>query len=120
MNKSIKNILKEVGRFILAIAIMVLLLEVYIHIERVYYHNKINRLSPKRETVKAYVFDRTGRDWKSIHYRFVVKGKEYYGESPCSRKRPYPDEGDSIVVYYDANDPDVNMWQGCFDELSRH
>ena len=35
MNKSIKNILKEVGRFILAIAIMVLLLEVYIHIERV-------------------------------------------------------------------------------------
>ena len=116
MNHLIKKIVNEVGRFILAIAILGLFLGLYIYINRVYYHDKISQLTPKHETVKAYVFDKTGRDWKSIHYRFFIEGKEYYGESPCPRTQPYPNEGDSIVVYYDADDPEMNMWQGCFDE----
>lgn len=109
MNKSLREFICEVGRFLLAIAIMLL----FVFVDRLYYHYKINRLS-KHETVKAYVFDKTGKDWKSIHYRFVVEGKEYYGESPCPRTLIYPDEGDSIEVYYDAEDPDLNLWSGCW------
>lgn len=117
MNKSLRGFINETRRFLRTIAILGLFLGLYIYINRVYYHNKINRLS-KHETVKAYVFDKTGKDWKSIHYRFVVEGKEYYGESPCSNTQPYPDEGDSIEVYYDAKDPDLNLWSGCWQDKS--
>ena len=29
---------------------------------------------------------------------------------------PYPEEGDSIEVYYSQTDPNVNLWRGEFTE----
>lgn len=68
------------------------------------------------KTVRAYVYRRIGtKNRNTIEYIFSINNKEYLGESRYSRSKPYPDDGDSIVVFYKENNPEINLWSGCFD-----
>ena len=64
----------------------------------------------------SYINDITHRD-NTIYYEFVVDGIKYSGISRYSHLNPpYPEEGDSIEVYYSQTDPNVNLWRGEFTE----
>ena len=53
----------------------------------------------------------------TIYYVFKIDGVKHSGFSRYSLMNPpYPDEGDSIEVYYDESDPNVNLWRGEFTE----
>lgn len=105
---SIKEIISGVGKFALVLFVLCF-------VSHMHWSNVKKHLTEKHETIKGYVYNEKGR-WSEIQYRFTVNGKDYCGKSKYNRMRPYPHKGDSIVVYYDADDPDMNMWQGCFDE----
>ncbi|MBQ2224674.1 MAG: hypothetical protein II422_01780, partial [Prevotella sp.] len=59
-----------------------------------------------------------GGDGKQLYdYDFIVNGVKFSGKSRYSHLNPpYPQEGDSIDVYYDEKDPNINLWSGEFAE----
>lgn len=66
------------------------------------------------KTIRAYVYRRIGKH-NTIEYSFSINNKTYVGESRYRQSDPYPDEGDSIEVFYKENKPEINLWSGCFD-----
>lgn len=71
-------------------------------------------LLEEHKTIRAYVYRRIGKH-NTIEYIFSINNKEYLGGSRYSDMAPYPDKGDSIVVFYKENNPEINLWSGCFD-----
>ena len=104
----IKEIISGVGKFALVLFVLCF-------VSHIFWSNKKKHLTEKHETIRGYVYSKNGR-WSEIDYRFTVNGKEYSGSSKYNQMLPYPHEGDSIDVFYDANDPDINLWSGCWQE----
>lgn len=71
-------------------------------ISAIIYHNKGKHLRDKAKSTIGWVYRRGIRN--GLRYRFVIYGKEYHGTSSTIRK----DIDDTIRVYYDPDDPDIN------------
>ena len=72
------------------------------------------KLKTNHSVTKAYVNQVVNRG-NTIYYVFKIDGVKYSGFSRYSLMNPpYPDVGDSIEVYYDESDPNVNLWRGEF------
>jgi len=111
-----KNLLKYILKSALAIIMVILIIRVMIYPERAKIKKYRKELTIRHATTKAYVNGITHRD-NTIYYEFNVNNVKYFGISRYSLlDTPYPEEGDSIEVYYNEEDPNVNLWRGEFPE----
>ncbi|MCR5362601.1 MAG: hypothetical protein K6E73_11420 [Bacteroidales bacterium] len=114
-----KDKIKSYIGFVKGIAIVILTTFIYIYVvdypERTRLREYRKILSEEHKITKGYVYIRNSKSQRLL-YRFTIDGIQYCGESKYYRTRPFPKQGDSIWVYYQGNDPNVNLWAGMFDE----
>ncbi len=70
-----------------------------------------SELIKNHKTTKAYVYRVTNVKKHRVYYRFTINSVTYTGDSKFSIREYYPEEGDSIYVYYNEKDPNINLWK---------
>ena len=114
MNK--KELWDFVWRFTLSLILVEILFRIFVYPERAMIKEYREKLTNNHCVTRGYINDITHRD-NTIYYEFVVDGIKYSGISRYSLLNPpYPQDGDSIDVYYDKKDPNINLWSGEFYE----
>jgi hypothetical protein len=112
----LKEIWDFVWRFTLSLILVVIFILIFVYPERAMIKEYREKLTNSHCITRGYINDITHRD-NTIYYEFVVDGIKYSGISRyCLLDQPYPQEGDSIDVYYDEKDPNINLWSGEFYE----
>ena len=112
----IKDKLLSILRFLAGIVIVFIMIYVVDYPERKKNKEYREQLETNHKVIRAYINAENPRR-NTIYYVFVVNGVEYSGVSRYPNLNPpYPREGDSIDVYYSAEDPNVNLWSGEFSE----
>ena len=109
-------VLDSVWRYVMTIVVTVIFIRIFVYPERAMIKEYREKLTNNHCVTRGYINDITHRD-NTIYYEFVVDGIKYSGISRYSLLNPpYPQDGDSIDVYYDKKDPNINLWSGEFTE----
>ena len=67
-------------------------------------------LKREHKTIKAYVYSGHSKS-RTIYYRFDLNDTTYTGQSYYTTLGGiWPEEGDSINVYYSEKNPEINLW----------
>lgn len=111
-----KEIWDFVWRYTLSLIVGAICIRIFIYPERAMIKEYRKKLTNSHCVTKAYINSITYKG-NTIYYEFVVNGIKYSGISRYSLLNPpYPEEGDSIDVYYSEKDPNINLWRGEFTE----
>jgi hypothetical protein len=111
-----KDLWDFVWRFTLSIIVAVIFIRVLIYPELVKMEDYRERLNTSHRIAKGRINSVIHRK-VLIYYDFIVNGVKFSGKSRYSHLNPpYPQEGDSIDVYYDEKDPNINLWSREFYE----
>lgn len=109
-------VLDSVWRYVMTIVVTVIFIRIFVYPERAMIKDYREKLTNSHCVTKAYINSITYKG-NTIYYEFVVNGIKYSGISRYSLLNPpYPEEGDSIDVYYSEKDPNINLWSGEFTE----
>ena len=109
-------VLDSVWRYVMTIVVTVIFIRIFVYPERAMIKDYREKLTNNHCITRGYIYAENPRANK-IFYDFVVDGIKYSGISRYSLLNPpYPEEGDSIEVYYSEKDPNINLWRGEFTE----
>ncbi len=112
----LKEIWDFVWRFTLSLILVVIIFRIFIYPERAMIKEYREKLTNNHCITRGYIYAENPR-YITIYYEFFVDGIKYSGISRYSHlNTPYPQKGDSIDVYYDEKDPNINLWSGEFYE----
>ena len=109
-------VLDSVWRYVMTIVVTVIFIRIFVYPERAMIKDYREKLTNNHCITRGYIYADNPRA-VTIYYEFVVDGIKYSGISRFSHLNPpYPRDGDSIDVYYDEKDPNINLWSGEFTE----